>query len=126
VTAMLHGPPETGAGAPRGAAEDHVGRKCPECLGHVDTRLDWRKMFCCEDHRKAFHNRQLIRGRKLVVLCMAERVTRSGDRRRKATGILARQRSRRLMDHWHQEDRAAGRMAMDEYLETRNALGFQD
>jgi hypothetical protein len=123
---MLHGPPETGAGAPRGAAEDHVGRKCPECLGHVDTRLDWRKMFCCEDHRKAFHNRQLIRGRKLVVLCMAERVTRSGDRRRKATGILARQRSRRLMDHWHQEDRAAGRMAMDEYLETRNALGFQD
>jgi hypothetical protein len=52
-------------------------------------------MFCCEDHRKAFHNRQLIRGRKLVVLCMAERVTRSGDRRRKATGILARQRSRR-------------------------------
>lgn len=126
MSSMLHGPPETGAGAPRGAPEEHVHRRCPECLGAVDTRLDWRKMFCCEEHRKAFHNRQLIRGRKLVVLCMAERVTRSGDRRRKATGILARQRSRRLMDHWHQEDRAAGRMAMDEYLETRNALGFQD
>lgn len=83
-------------------------------------------MFCCEPHRTAFHNRQLKRGRTLVVLCMAERVTRSGYCRRKATGILARQRSRRLMDRWHQEDTQAGRMAMDEYLETRNRLGFQD
>jgi hypothetical protein len=124
--AMLHGPPETGRGAPRGAPEEHAQRRCPECLGAVDIAADWRKMFCCEDHRKAFHNRQLIRGRKLVVLCMAERVTRSGDRRLKATGILARQRSRRLMDQWHQEDVAARRMAMDVYLEIRNRLGFQD
>lgn len=83
-------------------------------------------MFCTEEHRLAFHNRQLKRGRKLVVLAMAERVTRSGERRRKATGILARQRSRRLLDQWHQEDKAAGRMIMDEYLETRERLGFHD
>jgi hypothetical protein len=83
-------------------------------------------MFCCEDHRKAFHNRQLIRGRKLVVLCMAERVTRSGYCRRKQTGIEARQRSRRLMDAWHKEDMTAGRMAMDDYLAIRTRLGFQD
>jgi hypothetical protein len=123
---VLHGPPETGTGAPRGAPSEHVGRKCPECLGAVDTSLDWRKMFCCEDHRKAFHNRQLIRGRKLVVLCMAERVTRSGYCRRKQTGIEARQRSRRLMDAWHKEDMTAGRMAMDDYLAIRTRLGFQD
>lgn len=124
--AMLHGPPETGTGAPRGGIEEHVHRRCPECLGPVDTSLDWRKMFCSEEHRKAFHNRQLIRGRKLVVLCMAERITRSGYCRRKATGILARQRSRRLMDRWAREDRDEGRMAMDEYLETRERLGFHD
>jgi hypothetical protein len=124
---MLHGPPESGRGAPRGdPATAGEGRRCPECLGAVDTSKDWRKMFCSEEHRQAFHNRQLKRGRTLVVLCMAERVTRSGERRLKATGILARQRSRRLMDRWHQEDVAGGRMAMDEYLETRERLGFHD
>lgn len=118
--AMLHGP--------RGSAEElvRVHRRCPECLGAVDTSKDWRKMFCSEPHRTAFHNRQLKRGRTLVVLCMAERITRSGWCRRKAAGILARQRSRRLMDRWAQEDRAAGRMAMDEYFETRERLGFHD
>lgn len=126
MSAVLHGPPETGAGAPRGAAEEQTGRRCPECLGAVDTRLDWRKMFCSEPHRQAFHNRQLKRGRTLVVLAMAERITRSGYCRRKATGILARQKSRRLMDRWAKEDREANRMMMDEYLETRERLGFHD
>jgi hypothetical protein len=121
-----HEPPESGKGAPRGSVLEQIGRKCPECMGRVDTSADWRKMFCCEEHRKAFHNRQLIRGRKLVVLCMAERVTRSGYCRRKSTGIEARQRSRRLMDAWHKEDKAAGRMAMDDYLAIRTRLGFQD
>ena len=112
---------------PRGSAEElGRGRRCPECLGDVDTRLDWRKMFCSDAHRQAFHNRQLKRGRTLVVLCMAERITRSGWCRRKAAGILARQRSRRLMDRWAREDREAGRMAMDEYFETRERLGFHD
>lgn len=127
MAAVLHGPPETGRGAPRGAPGDAgSGRRCPECLGDVDTSADWRKMFCSEQHRTAFHNRQLKRGRTLVVLCMAERVTRSGYCRLKATGIEARQRSRRLMDKWHQEDMRAGRMAMDEYLAIRTRLGFQD
>lgn len=120
--------PDTVLHGPRGTIEElsAVKRRCPECLGAVDTSKDWRKMFCTEGHRKAFHNRQLIRGRKLVVLCMAERITRSGTARRKAAGKLARQRNRRLMDAWHQEDKAAGRMAMDEYFETRERLGFHD
>jgi hypothetical protein len=124
--AMLHGPPETGRGAPRGPPEGNGHRRCPECLGDVDTSADWRKMFCSEPHRVAFHNRQLKRGRTLVVPAMAERITRSGYCRRKATGILARQRSRRLIDRWAREDRDAGRMAMDEYFETRERLGFHD
>jgi hypothetical protein len=123
---MLHGPPETGTGAPRGAPEEHRARRCPECLGAVDTALDWRKMFCSEEHRKAFHNRQLIRGRKLVVLAMAARITRNGTRRRPAAGLVARRRTEHLLDQWWMEDRQAGRMSMDEYLETRHRLGFQD
>jgi hypothetical protein len=124
--AMLHGPPETGTGAPRGAPEEHVRRRCPECLGAVDTRMDWRKMFCSEKHRTDFHNRQLKRGRSLVVPAIAERITRSGTCRRKAAGILARQRNRKLMDQWVKEDREAGRMAMDEYFELRERLGFHE
>lgn len=123
---MLHGPPETGRGAPRGGPEDHTGRKCPECLGAVDTRLDYRKMFCCEEHRKAFHNRQLIRGRKLVTVAMAARITRNGTRRDKAAGLIARRRTEHLLDQWWMEDREAHRMSMDDYLATRHRLGFQD
>lgn len=101
-------------------------RLCPECLGPVNTELDWRKMFCSEAHRVAFHNRQTVRGRKLVPLVMAERLTRSGDRRDRATGILARQRSRRLLDKWAREDREAGRMAADHYVALRERLGFHE
>jgi hypothetical protein len=125
--AVLHGPPETGTGAPRGdPATAGTGRRCPECRALVDTSADWRKMFCSEAHRVAFHNRATVRGRKLVPLVMAERITRSGYCRDKATGILARQRSRQLMDKWAQDDRAAGRMAMDDYVATRERLGFHD
>lgn len=126
MDAMLHAPPESGPGAPRGGAEEHSGRRCPECLGPVDTTMDWRKIFCSQAHRMAFHNRQLIRGRKLVVPAIAERITRSGTARRKAAGILARQRNRQMMDQWVKDDRAAGRMAMDEYFELRERLGFHD
>jgi hypothetical protein len=123
---MLHGPPETGPGAPRGSAADSGSRRCPECLGPVDTAKEWRKMFCCDEHRQAFHNRQLKRGRSLVVPAIAERITRSGYCRRKAAGIRARQRNRRMMDDWIKEDRAANRMPMDEYFELTDRLGFYD
>lgn len=83
-------------------------------------------MFCSDAHRNAYHNRQTVRGRKLVPLVMAERVTRSGYCRDKATGILARQKSRQLMDFWNREDREAGRMAADEYIATRQKLGLND
>ena len=101
-------------------------RRCPECLGPVDTSADWRKMFCSNEHRTAYHNRQTVRGRKLVPLVMAERITRSGYCRDKATGILARQKSRQLMDLWNREDREAGRMPADEYVAIRQRLGFND
>jgi hypothetical protein len=116
---VLHGP--------RGPVVDAVkDRRCAECLAAVDTSKEWRKMFCTEEHRQAFHNRQLKRGRKLVVLAMAARITRGGHRRRKEAGRTARHRAEKLMDGWWMEDREAGRMSMDEYLETRERLGFHD
>lgn len=102
------------------------GRVCPECAVAVDVSKDWRVMFCSAEHRTAFHNRQTVRGRKLVPLVMAERITRSGYCRDKATGILARQRSRQLMDLWAREDREAKRMPMDTYVALRERLGFND
>ncbi len=108
------------------AAKPKPGRACPECSARVDTSKDWRVMFCSSEHRTAFHNRQTVRGRKLVPLVMAERITRSGYCRDKGPGILARQRSRQLMDLWNKEDREAGRMPMDCYVALREKLGFND
>ena len=67
-----------------------------------------------------------FRGRKLVVLAMAARITRNGTRRRTGAGRVARRRAEHLLDQWWMEDRKAGRMSMDEYLEIRHGLGFQD
>jgi hypothetical protein len=123
--AVLHAAPES----VRGSAEQaSTGRRCPECLGPVDTAREWRKMFCTDAHRLAFHNRQLKRGRSLVVPVMAARITREGDRRHRnaAAGIKARQRARRLMDQWAKEDREAGRMSMDSYFDLTDRLGFYD
>lgn len=124
---MLHAPPESGPGAPRGdPATVGKGRRCPECMGLVDTEKDWRKMFCCAAHRLAFHDRQLKRGRSLVVPAIADRITRSGTRRQRAAGRKARQRKERLIQQWINEDREAGRMAMDDYFELTDRLGFYD
>jgi hypothetical protein len=105
-----------------------LGRRCVECLGPVDTSRDERKMFCSDAHRTAFHNRQTVRGRKAMPLLIAERITRGGDRRypRAAVGIAARKRARALIAQWVAEDKAANRMAMDEYVELRMRLGLTD
>ena len=82
-------------------------------------------MFCCSLHQQAFNDRQRVRGRQLAPLAMAERITRSGSCRDKQTGIRARRDSRRLMDKWVVEDRAAGRMPADEYIAQRLRMGFE-
>ncbi len=102
-------------------------RPCPECGASFDVpESNPRKMFCTDPHRVAWNNRMTVRGRVLTPLVMAERITRSGYERDKSAGILARQQSRRLMDKWVKEDRAAGRMAADTYFAIRQRLGFHD
>lgn len=113
---------KAGVTPPANAAPSGLAIRCPECL---TVREPGRAagMFCSKDHKTAFNNRQTVRGRVLVPLIMAERITRSGERRDRGVGVAARQDSRRLMDRWAREDRDAGRMAMDDYLRQRRALG---
>lgn len=83
-------------------------------------------MFCCPAHRTAYHNRATVRGRVLVPLAMAARVTRDGSRGDKDTGKRAARQARALMQRYVEEDRAAGRMPADEYAAMRHRLGFDD
>jgi hypothetical protein len=106
-------------------ADAGLGRRCAECLAPVDTTRQAAKMFCSDAHRTAFHNRQTVRGRQAMPLVIAVRLVRDGDRRyrRWQAGVAARTRLRKLIAAWVAEDRAAGRMMMDEYVELRQQLG---
>lgn len=126
--AVLHVPPETVRQPPKCDRGCNAAcRACAECGTHflIDPE-QWRKMFCSDQCRVARTNRATVRGRTLVELVMAERITRSGTARDKETGKAARQMSRRLMDRWYQEDKKAGRMAADQFIALRRKLGFLD
>ncbi len=117
---MLHAPSQTVDESKAVWAGHH----CPECLtafvaGHP------RQLFCSAAHRDRFHNRATVRGRSLVPLQMAARLTRGGSRRDTATGIRARQDCERLLDRWNADDRSEGRMPMDAYVRLRLAKGFE-
>lgn len=104
-------------------------RRCPECLAAVapSNAAGNRNMFCCSAHRVAWHNRATVRGRVLVPLIMAARVTRDGTRgNRRETGKRAASDARRLMQRYAEEDREAGRMPPDEYAALRNRLGHDE
>jgi hypothetical protein len=128
--AVLHASPQTPeiAATPRfagdGKATGRGERVCPEC-GQSFQAAQWRQFFCSPDHKSAFHNRQTVRGRVLTPLAMAARQTRGGSRGDKATGRAARADADFLMQRWTDEDRAAGRMPMVEYVALRRSLGFE-
>lgn len=85
-------------------------------------------MFCETAHRIAFHNRMATRGKVILPLIMAARITRNGTRRDTATGKRARLEAERLMQDWIEEDRAAndgkGRTAADTYMAFRYRHGI--
>ena len=93
---------------------------CPECGADVKRGA----MFCSNDHKTAFHNRMTVRGRVLAPLAMAVRLTRGGTRRAADAGKWARGEAEQQMDRWSAEDRAAGRMAADDYIALRIKKGF--
>lgn len=135
MTAVLHAAPQTREDAARFVSATQAttigapgSRRCPECLQAVkpSKAAGFRNMFCCETHRQAHHNRATVRGRKLVPLVMAARITRDGSARDKETGKRTRRQSRSLMDAWAREDREAGRMPADEFAALRHKLGHDD
>ncbi|SDC29643.1 hypothetical protein SAMN05444678_102226 [Sphingomonas sp. YR710] len=74
------------------------------------------QLFCCTDHKNAFHDRWRIRGRQLAPLEMAVSVTRNGRIRDTDIGVRAARSAQRLKRQWAAEDRDAGRMPMDQYI----------
>lgn len=117
---VLHGPAETATAASRARP---VRQACPEC-SHTFQPVHSRQLFCCADHKAAFHNRATVRGRTLTPMAMAARITRDGSRGDLDMGRIARRESRRLIDAWAREDREAGRMDMVEYMRARTRIGY--
>jgi hypothetical protein len=96
---------------------------CPECNQEFQP-VHVRQSFCSNEHKAAFHNRATVRGRTLVPVAMASRITRDGCAGDTDTGKRARRDSRRLIDKWAKEDREAGRMSMVEYMRQRHVIGY--
>jgi len=99
------------------------GRTCPEC-GTLFRAAHPRQIFCSPAHKRAWHNRDTVRGARLTTLAMAAHSTRGGTRGDKETGKRARRDSEQLMRQWDADDRAAGRMRAVEYVALRNRLGY--
>lgn len=100
--------------------------RCPECPKSAAefVPVAYNQLFCSKAHRIAFHNRNVTRGQALTPLAMAARLTRDGSAGDKATGVYARQESRRLIALYAAEDKKAGRMTMVEYIALRRSLGI--
>ena len=98
---------------------------CPEC-GEVFQPIagQARQLFCTPAHKQAFQQRARIRGRALLPLQMAARITRGGSRGNASVGIRARQDAEQLIDRWVAEDREAGRMSAVDYIALRLRKGY--
>jgi hypothetical protein len=116
----LGGQPET----PATARLPHSRHLCPECSQGFAV-VHPNQMFCTPPHKKAFANRQISRGASLTPLVIAARITRGGTRGDTTTGRRARQAAEMLIARWVEEDRAAGRMSMVDYIALRLRKGFE-
>lgn len=101
------------------------GWRCPECLQPV-ARIQPTQLFCCPQHKRAYNNRWLQRGAVLAPLYAAARATRGGTRGDKRTGARARADADHLVQRWRDEDAAAGRMPVTQYMAERYRLGLVD
>lgn len=96
---------------------------CPECLTPVH-RLRPHKLFCCEEHRRAWNNRWMTRGAVLAQLIATARETRGGHRGDRITGARARGDAEHLVQRWKNEDADLGRMPIATFVAERYRLGL--
>ncbi len=97
--------------------------ECPECR-QAFARRHPGQLFCTAAHRDAWNNRAAVRGRVLTPLVIVARVTRNGTRGDRVTGARAASELATIVQHYRDEDRAAGRMDHPEYLARRYRAGF--
>ena len=88
-----------------------VERTCPECNQPFQA-VNRKRLFCCPEHKLAFHNRCAARGKVLIPLAMAWRAQRGSG----VTAKSAFAEMRRTLDRFSAEDREDGRMRMADYL----------
>jgi endogenous inhibitor of DNA gyrase (YacG/DUF329 family) len=87
-------------------------RVCPECNKPFEAQ-NRKRLFCCDAHKLAFHNRCAARGKVLIPLAMAWRTKRGGG----GTAKKALAEMCRALDAFAAEDRKADRMPMSTYVE---------
>ena len=87
---------------------------CPECGGEVGPKTKGvAKIFCQAKCRSKFHARSKARGQVLVPLLLAWRVGRGSTETSKAAHAEMIQ----ITDRFAQEDRAAGRPPIGDYVD---------
>lgn len=91
---------------------------CAEC-GTRFTSKQTKACFCSRDCRQAFHNRAAARGKTLTPMIMASRQGRGTE-----VGKLAQAEWARLAARFAEEDKAAGRMSMLQFVKRQHALGL--
>lgn len=99
---------------------------CPEC-GQKFVAKHHRAQFCTPAHSRAYNNRQLAEGQRIVAMAKAWHMARStSDPALKAAGKDAFSQLCRELDALNQADAAAGRMPALKVFRRRQAAGLLD
>lgn len=123
MSAVLDTPAETPATAEAAPKASGYPRTCPECACDFVAPQPGQ-LFCCPKHKRAYNNRWLKRGAVLAPIFSAARVTRNGTRGDRDTGSRASTDANRLVERWKEEDAAAGRLSVVDYMAARYRLGM--
>lgn len=101
-------------------------RICPECGEKFEVRHH-RAQFCTPAHSRAYNNRQLAEGQRIVALAKAWRMARStSDPAMKAAGKEAFSMLCRKLDALNAADREAGRVPALKVFMRRLRAGLLD
>lgn len=94
---------------------------CPECSVRF-LAAHHRQMFCTPAHSKAYSNRQLAEGQRIVAVAKAWRMSRNA-KSMKAVGAEAFQMLCQELDALNAADAKAGRMPAVKVYARRKAAG---